>query len=499
MLTKISKTAKHLLNEHKIFLAILVLGMFLRMHNPLELFYYGHDQDLAGWFVRDVVENKHLRLIGQETSTQGIFIGPLYYYMLIPFYLMFGMDPAGGLILIYLLGAFSIVSVYYVFLRIFGKREALIATFIYAVSFYTVFDDREVVPTMPVITWSVWYLYSVHLLLKARFKDGLLLSGILLGLIWHLNVALVLLTPLIPISIFISGRKVKLSEIKKGTIGFGVLVLPLILFEVRHGFLQLRGFVVSMTTDQHAPVEGFERFARAVHLMSKNFNNLIWGSYVNVEYEMVLFALLIVFVALVYKKLISRKLAIVMSLWILFYISFFSLYSKNLSEYYLNGTIIVAIVILTIGIESLLRKRTLRNIGIALIAVFGIVNIHRTLYVEVNKSGYLYRKAVVSEIKHDAQNKDYPCLSISYITKPGYDFGYRYLYYYYDMHVNLPPSGSPVYTIVYPLREDIAVDRTFGALGLIYPDYSKYNTAGVMESCSGENHNLTEPMWGMPI
>ena len=113
-----------------------------------------------------------------------------------------------------------------------------------------------------------------------------------------------------------------------------------------------------------------------------------------------------------------------------------------------------------------------------------------------NKSGYLYRKNLVGYIKKDSIVWGYPCIAISYITKPGYDFGYRYFYYLESLHVNKPISGSPVYTIVYPLRGDIDVDKTFGIIGLIYPDYSKYTKEGVLKSCSGEDSNLTDPMFG---
>ena len=64
------------------------------------------------------------------------------------------------------------------------------------------------------------------------------------------------------------------------------------------------------------------------------------------------------------------------------------------------------------------------------------------------------------------------------------------------MHVNKPDSGAPVYTIVFPLRDDIGVDKTYGALGLIYPEHTRYNRKDIEESCAGENSNLTDPMFG---
>ena len=93
--------------------------------------------------------------------------------------------------------------------------------------------------------------------------------------------------------------------------------------------------------------------------------------------------------------------------------------------------------------------------------------------------------------------KGYPCVAVSYITKPGYNLGYRYLFVLENMHVNNPESLSPVYTIVFPLDDTLfPVHKTFGAIGLIYPDYSRYNKEDVQKSCSGENSNLTDPMFG---
>ena len=64
------------------------------------------------------------------------------------------------------------------------------------------------------------------------------------------------------------------------------------------------------------------------------------------------------------------------------------------------------------------------------------------------------------------------------------------------MHVNRPISNSPVYTIVYPHNLVNSIDKAFGSLGLIYPDYDRYNKEEVEKSCIGANSNLTDPMFG---
>src|SRR3989344_4495206 len=99
---------------------ILLLGFLLRFFKFSELYMFSHDQDLAAWVIRDILENGHLRLIGQQTSIAGVFIGALYYYLLIPFYFVFGMDPIGGVFLSLSLGILAIGSVYFVFSKIFS-------------------------------------------------------------------------------------------------------------------------------------------------------------------------------------------------------------------------------------------------------------------------------------------------------------------------------------------------------------------------------------------
>src|SRR5436853_1059494 len=113
---------------------ILIVGFFLRIYHALALFMYSHDQDLAGWMIKDIVVNHHLRLIGQETTSHGVFIGPLFYYLQIPFYYLTHMDPAGALLLVVILGTFTIWSTYFVVTRIYNKQVGLIAAAIYAIS-----------------------------------------------------------------------------------------------------------------------------------------------------------------------------------------------------------------------------------------------------------------------------------------------------------------------------------------------------------------------------
>ena len=125
----------------------------------------------------------------------------------------------------------------------------------------------------------------------------------------------------------------------------------------------------------------------------------------------------------------------------------------------------------------------------------------RTYYFFITKTdydskGYLERKNIVSYIKEDALKKGYPCISVSYITNPGDNVGFRYLFFLNKLHVNESKSESPNYTIVIPpgLSTD-SVRYISGAFGVIPPD-KEYSKEHIEQSCSGQNSNLTDPMLG---
>lgn len=492
------KRVLQFLRKNRTILIILFVGLLLRIYKPLEFYAYGHDQDLAGWMVKDILFNKHLRLIGQETSSQGIFIGPLFYYLQIPFYFLTKMDPVGTLLLPLILGLFSIFSFFFVFSKVFDRRTGFLAALIYAVSTVIVFTDRDAVPTMPAMLWTVWYFYCLWQVIKGNQKFYIL-AGVLFGLVWHINLALAILSPLIVLAHFFSKKRLDIRNLALGIGIFVIFMSPFILFETRHNFGQIKAIYVSFTSQKdYVPGtgKGLNKLDRVLQLVHVNTRNIYWGGKYPIPIAFTFYLLTGVFLLLVLKKIIPRGLGLIMFLWQIMFIVFFTFNSINVSEYYLNGMNIIWIVIGALGFGYLLKRKETKRLGVFLVALFVFLNIVQILERSSNRSGYLERKAIVAYIDADAKAHGYPCVSVSYITSVGSDLGYRYLFWLRQMHVNQPISGSPVYSIVFPLSKVSRVDKTFGALGLVLPDYERYTEKKVTVSCSGANSNLTDPMFG---
>lgn len=456
---------------------VLILGLLTRGYQLRERFGYTHDNDLAGWIVKDIVVDRHLRLIGQLTSSPGIFIGPLFYYLQIPFYLVAGMDPIGGAWLSVIIGLLGVASMWYV--------GGFIPTLIYATSFLIFSTEREVSPTTPVYLWSIWFFYTFVKLWQGN-KKWLYSAVILISLIWHFNLALVLGVPLLLLAVLKNIKSYKLKDLLLPILLCLILNLPLFIFEFRHGFTQTKSLfgTLTMVGSKSVYTDRWGKFSQTVTYTLRNANRIFHDDAMKIN------PWIIPTIILVGIMTLSSWRFLILG-WIGLYLVFFSLHPLPLSEYYLNGLSIIWIL----GAGWILKKLP-RSISAIILTIFLSSNLQRFFSYQTNHAGYVERKAIVNFIKADAALQTYPCIAISYITSPGNNLGYRYWFWLAGVKTMRPDTLAPVYTIVFPHSYVDRLDKTFGSLGLIFPDYSRYTNNGITQSCAGENQNLTESMFG---
>lgn len=485
-------------NHIFLLLIIIVIGVFLRSYMMVDRFEFAHDGDLYSWIVKDIVVNKHLRLIGQQTSTTGIFIGPFFYYLLVPFFLLTSMDPVGILLLPVLIGVATVLSYYFVFNKLFDYKTGIIASFLQAVLMVRVNYDRWIVPTITVNLWGIWYLYSIFMLVKGNFSVFPLL-GFLVGLIWHINLSLLPILSAVPVAIFLSRKKPALGHIAGGLLAMAIPLLPYILFEARHGFVQTVNLLKSFIFNQGGG-SGLDKFHHVFQQIVENSVSLFF--YPDREIFIsggLFFLIMLISVAIVWQMGgLDKRLLVILYIWIFSVILFFTFSTKITSEYYFSiidtAILTFAAILFSLLFQLSVKWKILTVVVLGLFLLRSFFNI--TGDSGYSHKGYLERKAIVSYISQDANEKGFPCVSVSYIASPGEEFGFRYLFFLKNLHVNQPKSGSPVYTIVSPADlVPFDIDQSFGALGVISPRVG-YNLDQVAKTCSGINSNLTDPLFG---
>lgn len=485
------------LKKNWIIVLIVILGIFLRLYRIEPRFMYSHDQDLAGWFIRDVLFNKHLRLIGQETSIPGVFIGPVFYYLLIPFYLLFGLSPVGGQVFVLALSILTIISVYFVFEKIFNRKFGLIGAFIYSVSFYFVLNNQEVVPTMPISLWSVWFLYSLFLLLKGK-KLGYVLSLGLIAFTWNVSFILVLLAVLIPVAIFLSKKKLNVKHLTLGIVSFLIILSPFLFFEAKHNFQETMAVFSTLlgknTNNVNYKYSLTDESNKVWNIIFKNTTRMFLKQTSLVPNYLPFSVIILPSILIFFSKKFDRRIGILLGVWILVHVAFFTFSKVSLSEYYFNSLNIVWVTLTALIISYVLSVTRFKWFAYLLLLIFAAASIYRLLVFSENNSGYMERKALIDFIKSDSIKRNYDCVSVSYITGPGYDLGYRYIIWFDKLKLKRIQKNIPVYTIVFPLSKVGRTDKNFGVLGLVLPDYKRYTEDQVSKNCQGEDANVTDSM-----
>lgn len=231
---------------------LLVIGILLigAIPRAIELlsgnYLFLFDQGAYYQAVKDIVVNKHPTLIGMEVGgIGGFFQGPGFYYLLIIPFVLFGGNPYGGMVLMFIMGILTIILVPVLFKNSLGKRTSLLIALFIAASVGIVYQSRFIWPPFFIAPVTVLFLYFVFLAYRGK-SVGLPLAAFTLGLMSHFEIATAVtfgastfLTLLLirPKGIF------RLKTILTSVFLLIVTQLPLILFDLRHDFLNLRGII----------------------------------------------------------------------------------------------------------------------------------------------------------------------------------------------------------------------------------------------------------------
>jgi len=482
--------------HHLILIIIILIALFFRTYKIVDRFDFAHDGDLYSWIVKDIVINHHFRLIGQLTAAPGIFIGPLFYYSLIPFFILTSMNPIGVLFPATILGLFTVFSYYFVLSKLFKKEVGLIAAFLYAVLLVTVGSDRWVVPTITTSIWAIWYFYTLIRLSRGDFFV-LPLFGILIGLIWHIHIALLPTLFAVPFAILITRKLPNLKQVLGSLIGLLIFSLPLILFETRHQFSQTLSLINNFTIPIPGP-NGFYKFKLVLDMVGKNTDSLFFSPQSFSLTNNFLFVLIILLSALllVKHKLIRLKELIPLYAWITGPIIFFSISRSPISEYYFENNGVIFIAMLSLLLYFVYKSSDVgKFIMLGILAIICLKNAYFLVTENYYNKGYLERKGLVEFIKKDSFEKGYPCVGISYITTLGENAGFRYFFYLNKMHLVHPSLEAPTYNIVIPEELSPEVKQKFGHIGLIPPKTIPSKEI-IDKSCLTPDTNLTDPVWG---
>ncbi len=153
-----------------ILFGITALALFLRLLG-YEHITFGYDQARDALEAMSIFTTDHIKIIGPQTDIPGLFHGPLYWYLLAPFYYFGGGNPYIAKMLLVLTSLACIPTLYFVSYKIWGnKLISLLAAAILAVSLESVQYARWMSNPSPALLTTLLTWYAFYLMYKKEWR-----------------------------------------------------------------------------------------------------------------------------------------------------------------------------------------------------------------------------------------------------------------------------------------------------------------------------------------
>lgn len=431
----------------KLVITIFLLGILLRFQETLSsnfLFLIDQGRDMMA--VKRIIYDHSLTLIGPYTSLQGVFQGPLWYYLLAVPTIIVGGNPWGTVLLMLIISVSALVVAYLWTKKLFGGRAAIFTLFLFAISPEAVAAATYTWNPHPMWLLMVFYIFSFYELTVLKKQRFHLAVWPLISLMFHFQTALavfILIASLLFL-IFFSRKNIRQRNFFYGIIIGVIFFIPQGLFELRHDFLMTRSVLnIFSGSDRGLFVGGenrnyFDLIQSHISLFYYNFGTtFVRDELLKYLPNLALLFLIASFMLQKKLRLFSKKewnFMLMVSGLMGIIISLGVLYPFPLRYWFLTGLQVVYIV----PIGLLLGKAWnwgIGKFGIIVLAGFLMFNSFQklyTLYVNPPNDGGVAKTkgklAAIDYIYKDAKGENFGLLVF---TPPVYTYAYDYLIWWY--------------------------------------------------------------------
>ncbi len=435
-------------NKSRLFLfLILVVASFLRLYRIESYMTFLGDEGRDVLIVKHILEGD-LTFLGPTASVGGFFLGPIYYYFMVPFLWLFGLNPVGPAVMVALFGIATVYLVYRVGKEFFGEKAGFIASALYAVSPLVIAYSRS--------SWNpnlmpFFSLLSIYITYKAVTRKSwrfLMALGVILGVTMQLHYLAIFLCVVIVLYLAITSLKKPVNLIKQYFLvfaGFLIGFSPFLVFEVRHGFPNITTivrFMFGSTGETGFLGENF--FPILGDVFFRLFGRLITrfpppeqvGLRENVHIALWYYATALLGVVSVGFLLSKLKKYLILVLWFSSGIILFGFYKKPIYDYYFGFMFPLPFLLVGNVLSKFYEAKKLAMAGKALaigifLALF-LYNLDGIPFKHSPNRQLAQVRAISEFVLEKAQGKPF---NFALLTLGNSDHGYRY---FFELAANSP-------------------------------------------------------------
>jgi len=332
---------------------ILVIATIMRTWRINEYMTFLGDEGRDVRIVSKIVTQGDLTFIGPmtsvTTSSGHMYLGPAYYYLMAPALLLSNLSPMGPALMVALLSVLTCGLIWWVGRTWFAPMAGLIAALVFAISPTIIIYSRSswnpnVMPLFALL--AIWFGYLARKNPKWWIGSSAMIALALQS--HYLGLILVPVVGFIWVESVWNGWKNDKKIIKNTwkyslwAIGvFGLFLIPQLLFESKHGWINMRALTAFFTERQTSVnLKFYKRVGELWPLVKSIFNSIIGGisfgrKETSLTVEITMAALGLTTLLGVWKKKISFEY-LVMLVWFGLGILGLLSYKQNIFDHYLG-------------------------------------------------------------------------------------------------------------------------------------------------------------------
>lgn len=326
---------------------ILAVAAYLRLHDIAGYMTFLGDEGRDVLIVKRMIVDHKFTLLGPTASVGGFFLGPVYYYFMLPFLWAWNLNPVGPAVMVALFGVATVGLIFKVGKDFFNPRVGLIAASLYAVSPLVIAYSRS--------SWNpnlvpFFSLLLIYFLQKRKF----LFVGIALGIGLQLHYLFIFM--FVVAGLWMAWTK-EWKRMVHVFLGFLIGYSPFLAFELRHGFPNTKTIIRFVFSGEDTGLHtGF--FTIVDDVLFRSFGRLLyrlpdgalWGKLPSWQlYAWFIGIRLTIFAGILYVFNNRTKRAYTLLLiWLASVVLLFGLYQKGIYDYYFG--IIFPLPFLLVGL-----------------------------------------------------------------------------------------------------------------------------------------------------
>lgn len=384
------------------FIFFLIFSVVVRLISINDALFFTWDNGRDYFAVKQIVEG-NLTLIGPTTGLPGFFLGPLWFYLGVPGFVISNGNPFWFAMGYIILGLISLPMFWIIAHKLFkNKRLAVLTAYLISIVPGSLWGTIRV--WNPLIAIPLFSAIFLSLLKARKSRLFLALAFFLLGLALQAEFAyaifysftLFFLIPWIR-------QEINIRDFLAAGFSIGVTLLAQIAFELRHGFVMSKALYGAIFGDLIEKISWIKLFSqRPEQLFRSTKDLLIRGGHESMLPFLILLALIFIgaYTALKKKDLIQEKTSAfawkLIGIMAILPYPFYMLWKGNYGnffDYYITSHFIFLVPLLVLGAVKIYNLKQIgsfdvsKNIKIFIIGLFGLF------------ATYIYQDSYVTTLK----------------------------------------------------------------------------------------------------